>query len=324
MMKIRSDYFDVIFYKDYDAKGGFPELIRKTFKVKHNSLTPFLKSVKNTRCLLVGSSSLRTFFNCIILFLKGAKVTIAPLGQLHEFLDNDNPFEFKDKFSEKGWELNNSKTRRQNGSKNIKTQVRFILRKIWKLIFIRIMIYLSDSFLVLSDYEKQMVFKISSKTKIITLEDWYYEPYKKIGKFLNLETNKINLIYWGRIDYYYKGLDFLVNVIGEFPNLNLYLSGGDYRGGLNKIEEVISKKQVSNIIIEKDIVSFENLKKFDFMILPSRWEGFYRAPMDAKYYNLNVITRDACNFDLYKTEKDIIFSSDDELYDILKKINDLK
>ncbi len=321
---LSASYFDVVFYKEYTHSGGFPEMIRNTFKIKYHSDKIFLKIPSNYKSLLIGSSSLFSFFSCLILKFRGINVTIAPIGQLHSFLDFDNPFEFGDEFSRQGWNLKSENSRRLNGRKSIKSLFRFIYRKIWKQLFVKIMFYLADNVLVISDYEANEVRKLSSNINLVRLNKWFYKPYDKDGIMINVDKNKLNLIYWGRVDIYYKGLDILINSMKKLNNSILYISGGDYRGGKNKLRELIKLNNLKNIVIEEKIISSKNLKDFDYMVLPSRWEGYFRAPHDAKFNDLKVIYRDSTNFDFFSSENDIEFSEDEELINILKALDSAK
>ena len=319
-----TNYFDVIFYKEYNHKGAFPVMIRNTFQIRTHSESVFHKVKSKDKCLLMSTSSLFTFFSCLFLRIKGNNITIVPLGQLHSFLDNDNPFEFGDEFGFQGWELKPKSSRRLNGKKSFKTFLRKNYRWLWKKVFVKLMLLMADNVLVLSNYEVKEVRKIHSNVNLVRLAKWFYNPYKKDGIQLELDENKLNLIYWGRIDVYYKGLDILVKAMKDLNKTVLYVSGGDYRGGMGELRELIKTEGLNNIIIEEEIISYKNLTDFDFMVLPSRWEGYFRAPHDAKANNLNVICRDVTNYDFFLTDKDIEFSTDHDLINLLKKIEELK
>lgn len=318
---VPNNYFDIVFYKQYNHNGAFPQMIRDSFNIKEYSNSVFFPVRKEDKCLLISTSSFFTFFSCLILKLKGIEVTLAPLGQLHTFLDEDNPFEFGDSFKNKGWELKENSSRRLNGKKSFKTYIRKLYRKIWKFFFVKLMFKISNKVLVLSNHEAGLVCSLNKRINLVRLNAWNYKPYKKEGIILNLDKSKVNLIYWGRVDIYYKGLDILIEAVKDLNNTILYISGGDYRGGKEKIDFFIKQNNVKNIIIEEEVISYKNLKDFDYMILPSRWEGFFRAPLDAKANNLKVICRESLNYDFYVTGKDILFSNDLDLKNVLNRIN---
>jgi hypothetical protein len=319
--KVPNNFFDIIFYKDYNDDGAFPETIRNSFKIKkfYNSLN--FEIQKGEKILIISTSSIFSFVVCLTSKLKGGVVYLSPLAQLHPFLDTDNPFEFGDKFENKGWVLNNEKGRRLSGKRTFKSIFRFFYRKLWKNIFVRLMFWISDGVLVLSNYEGTLVKKINHKIDLFRLDQWYYIPYKREGIKLDLPKNKINLLYWGRVDFYYKGLDVLIKNLHKLPNINLYISGGDYRNGMQKIKDFQNKENLTNLIYIKETISYKALQDFEYMILASRWEAFFRAPLDAIANDLKVLCRSSLNFDFYLRKKDILFNNDQDLIKILTKLN---
>jgi hypothetical protein len=321
MKKVPNNFFSVILYKDYHRDGAFPQVIRQTFKVKnvHTSLKEHFSISDN--CLIFGTSSFFSFFMLIRAKLKNAKVYIAPLGQLDPFLDIDNPFDFGDQFNKDGWSLSTKKGRRFDGKSSVWSLFRLLYRKIWRNIFVRLMLYFSDGVLVLSNYEGSLVKKLNPNIDLLRIEQWFYKPYSRKGIQIELPNNKLNLIYWGRVDFYYKGLDILLNSLHNLPNVNLYISGQDYRNGLEKVNKIIKSNKLKNVIFVKETICFSALKNFDFMVLPSRWEGFFRAPLDAKANGLKVLCRKSLNYDFYAVDDDILFEDDLELIKILSKYN---
>lgn len=317
MQTVTNNYFDVIFYKEYNHDGAFPKMIRETFTIKRHEENVFFSVDAKEKCLLMGTSSLFTFFSCLILKCKGVNVTIAPLGQLHPFLDNDNPFEFGDEFSSKDWKLKTKNARRLDGKKSLKSTIRKIYRQVWKKVFVKLMFLICNHVLVVSKYEASIVKKNHKNSSVLRLDKWHYIPYQKEGLMINLDTSYINLIYWGRLDVYYKGLNTLMFAMSKLNNTRLYCSGGDYRGGKDKLLQMIDIYNLNNVFIIDEIVSYKCLQDFDYMVLPSRWEGYFRAPHDAKANNLKVIYRDATNYDFFKEKEDIEFSTDEELIEIL-------
>ena len=318
--RVSSTYFDYLIYEDYFKEGGFPNLLRNTFDRPAD-----LKNIKslpnNSTVLVAGSSNWRNFLfilRCRVL-RRDVNIYLAPLGQLSEFLDYDNPFEFGDKFVDSNWKLSTSGIRRKE--RNNKWTFRVIYRRLWRRLFVNAILRNISGALVLSNNEANEVRKIHPSVVLISLANWSYEPYSRQGEKLILQNSSLNLLYFGRIDPYYKGLYELLEVMTLIPRTRLYLSGGDYRGGVSKLISRIKmlklEERVEFISRDMDSSMFE---EFDYTILPSYWEGYYRACADVKANNGRLIIRDLSNGDFFLTEGDLIFSTKEDLFDILSSI----
>ncbi len=95
---------------------------------------------------------------------------------------------------------------------------------------------------------------------------------------LQLDYSKINLLFIGRFDEQ-KGVDILTNFFArnDFENIKLYLIGESVlnRSPLKMSNNVVPIGWVDNELIDS------YYKKFDAVIVPSRWEGFGLVAIEA-------------------------------------------
>ena len=137
--QVSSTYFDYLIYEDYFKEGGFPNLLRNTFDKSADRKN--IKSLPiNSTVLVAGSSNWRNFLfilRCRVL-RRDVNIYLAPLGQLSEFLDYDNPFEFGDKFVDSNWKLSTSGIRRKE--RNNKWTFRVIYRRLWRRLFLNVIL----------------------------------------------------------------------------------------------------------------------------------------------------------------------------------------
>lgn len=318
--KVSSAFFDYLIYEDYFKEGGFPTLLRNTFDKPADRKN--IKSLPiNSTVLVAGSSNWRNvlfILKCRVL-RRDISIHLAPLGQLSEFLDYDNPFEFGDKFVDTNWNLSTSGMRRKE--RNNKWAFRVIYRRLWRRVFVKTIFRSISGVLVLSNNEANEVKIIHPSIVLSSLTDWSYEPYSKQGEKLSLQESSLNLLYFGRIDPYYKGLYELLEVMSSIPRTRLYLSGSDYRGGISKLISRIKMLKLEERVefISKDMDS-SMFEEFDYTVLPSYWEGYYRACADVKANKGRLIIRDLSNGDFFLEEGDHIFSTKEDLFNVLSSI----
>ena len=205
--------------------------------------------------------------------------------------------------------------------RNNKWAFRVIYRRLWRRVFVKTIFRSISGVLVLSNNEANEVKIIHPSIVLSSLTDWSYEPYSKQGEKLSLQESSLNLLYFGRIDPYYKGLYELLEVMSSIPRTRLYLSGSDYRGGISKLISRIKMLKLEERVefISKDMDS-SMFEEFDYTVLPSYWEGYYRACADVKANKGRLIIRDLSNGDFFLEEGDHIFSTKEDLFNVLSSI----
>lgn len=99
---------------------------------------------------------------------------------------------------------------------------------------------------------------------------------------MNIDKNKINLLFVGRFDEQ-KGIDILLNVFkdheAQLQHINLILIGGFVLD--RDKEEITIPKQVTYLGWKKTNVIDFYFAQVDGVIIPSRWEGFGLVAIEA-------------------------------------------
>ncbi len=105
-------------------------------------------------------------------------------------------------------------------------------------------------------------------------------PQVSQKKFDELDTNKINILFAGRFEYQ-KGPDIMIEVIKNFAENPQYMF---YIIGAGSEEPLIKSKlgDQSNVVIKDKIFGLnEYLGSFDYIFMPSRFEGLALLPIEA-------------------------------------------
>lgn len=236
----------------------------------------------------------------------------------------------------------------------IKNKILAVLSPILKNIYLRIFglyfIRKSNAIVFFSEFEKNEV------SKYCTLPDVTEIIEEPILNILNIEKkivgnknkanlykkmgfgNYINIVYWGRLDYEVKGIDRIIRGLiatTSIGRIKIHLMGPNYNNRKEKIEKIVKKMNLSNMVIihQSDIWkgTMKPLMDADFSILASRADGFPRALRESIALKVPVICSIETNFGevLKRFECGLIFDNEKELVDIfnhleLEKISRLK
>lgn len=110
-------------------------------------------------------------------------------------------------------------------------------------------------------------------------------------KLDDIDTNKINILFAGRFEYQ-KGPDIMVEVVQRFadnPKYMFYIIGAGS-------EEPLIKKHLgnqSNVVIKDKIFDLKKyLGAFDYLLIPSRFEGLALLPIEASFAHTPSIISD--------------------------------
>jgi glycosyltransferase involved in cell wall biosynthesis len=160
------------------------------------------------------------------------------------------------------------------------------------------------------------------KEKSIVIYNGISEVEKQGYVDIPIDESKINLLFVGRFDRQ-KGLDILLNFFSNYKNNNirLYIIGDSVLNdqGIKIPGNVINLGWVKNEIIDL------YYKKFDAIIMPSRWEGFGLVAIEAMKNKKPVIAsnRGALPEIVKNGKNGFIFDLDnmETLQEILDRIN---
>lgn len=182
------------------------------------------------------------------------------------------------------------------------------------------MSFFCDKIICVSDYEYTSAVEASlAKDKLVMIYNGVDKKTKKNSRVLNDHGGVFKLLFVGRIDYQ-KGFDILIDVVNSINKdelrykIELTVVG-------DSVNDVRDKYNVSNEnlnIAYKGWLNQEKIEKHylesDFVILPSRWEGFAMVPLESMSYGTPVIVSDIPPFIELISKKDsgIHFSLDDK------------
>jgi glycosyltransferase involved in cell wall biosynthesis len=185
----------------------------------------------------------------------------------------------------------------------------------------KIFLSMIDCVIVPGTLHKNFIKNLNFNKKIlVTSSVGIIEPLKK-NKFYLKKKKKIKIIYVGRISKE-KNLRLLFELIQRSNNLNLSIFGKDE----NKLEQTLSKKIKNKIKFKGSIlnnkIKFE-IKKYDLLILPSKFEPWGLVIEEAIYNGIPVISSNkvGCYFDLIKKLKVGYVFNNDSLQSLQKCVN---
>ena len=253
------------------------------------------------------------FYWILFLIIIKAKYVITLSSQLNTYNLNNKLFfknpDFKNLKKDEKKDLNIIDSIRNKINKIITP----IFKKIYLFCFGNFFINKSKGIIVNSNYELTFTKKYKVKKKII-YEPFFDDQKEKINLTDDFEfdKSKVNIVYWGRLDYEMKGLDRLIEFAKKifkeknYNNIKIHLMGPNYNFGLERIEMEIKKNNLSDIIEihPKEIWSKSNqpLKKADYSILLGKWDGSPRSLRESINYTVPIIISEETNFeDLVKS-----------------------
>jgi len=374
-MKSVNNFEEILFvYKDFLGKGGFPSEIRElvTHLPKYTRVTVICE-VGDFKYLKKGISyiyinSLKDIFNlksniqfhqivfcgfsslyniCISLKIKQNYVVL-PFSQINVFLDFDNPFEknalpiVKTLELEKKSSHKNVQGRVKNGKRDIHSAIRALKRKFFRETIGKYFLNNADGIGIISQYEEDEINKIYFQNKYKFFNYRFgsiLDLNKKGNDKLEQNTNLIKLVVWSRVDFYYKGIDKLLNAIANISDtlkVKLYIVGPDYNKGYEKVIEFIKKNNIENHVQllktgEYTSGTFGILADADIVACLSRWDGYPRVLRESLLLNIPILISKEANFDIpiKKFNCGVIVDTNDQIENILstldrKYLNSLK
>jgi glycosyltransferase involved in cell wall biosynthesis len=141
------------------------------------------------------------------------------------------------------------------------------------------------------------------------------DPRHYYREVLGFADDKANYVYWGRLDWHYKGLDRLLNGVlhcvqscksNDVP-FRLFLIGPDYRDGAQKIRKFIEAHQLQDVVHLMLPGSYPAgskmpLRDASASIYLSRWDGFPRTLRESTLLNVPVLVSEETHFGALVTE----------------------
>ncbi len=151
-----------------------------------------------------------------------------------------------------------------------------------------------DKIIAVSKNDEELFSKISEKVVFIPngVDFKIYSEIKRLPK-------KNSFLFIGRLSSN-KGIDHLIEVVyllkDKIPDIKLYIVGKDWRGQRKILEDSVKEKNLDKNIIftggvsEKEKIDY--LKKSEFFVSASEYEGFGISVLEAMAAGLPVIVND--------------------------------
>lgn len=125
------------------------------------------------------------------------------------------------------------------------------------------------------------------------------------NKKSTFSDNEIKIVYIGRLDYYHKGIDLMLEAINQKKdyfkenNCKFYIYGPDYANRRKTVKKLIENNKVQDIVTLLDAVSGAEkectLLNTDIFIQTSRFEGMPLGILEALSYGLPCIVTEGTN-----------------------------
>ena len=283
----------------------------KLYKAKRLlSLILLIISNKNilrlSKVIVIGGFIWKNIFIILLFIILRIKYHFIPLSHF-------NSHSFANKIFNKNPAISNGKLKAADRNLNYSFNNFFskLIKKIYFHTLGKIIIYQSQSLWVTSIFEKDQIISLLPNT--------INKPFVFYGFGLNTnqgrETkynysdykNYTNLVFWGRVDYFNKGLDRLLNSIQIEKNyfvenkILFHVIGPSYNGGKNILIKEINLKGLSKIIKvpdDKKITSIDmgGLVNADGMVLLTRFEGHPRVIRESINYKVPALISPETNF----------------------------
>jgi len=102
---------------------------------------------------------------------------------------------------------------------------------------------------------------------------------------------KVKIIFFGRKDVFTKGLDLLIKAVSQIEEkIELDIIGSDHFN-THEIHNLIQEQNIKNVNIKDKYLGdpIELLESYDFMAMPSRFEAFPMAVLEAMFAKLPIL-----------------------------------
>lgn len=183
------------------------------------------------------------------------------------------------------------------------------IKKCYHYIIDKYMLKNSIAIHCLSEYEAELSIKKLNQVKQIILPNGVEKIHDKHNSTNNIKLTKFKkLLFLGRLDIFQKGLDLLIDAIlilnknGYENEYSIDFIGPSINSSDIIIKNKITKNNLRNVCIKNSVTKEKlnsTIAEYDYLILPSRFEGLARVAREAVLNNVPVIASYESNFGDY-------------------------
>ena len=264
------------------------------------------KKFKSSINLIIGGFIWQNAFIALIFSILDIKFQLFNLGHFSPFILENKLFKANIVYRK----LENSVFKEINI--NLFDQLISRLRKyIYFYTFGNFLILFSQAIWVTSEFEKNQIIRLNQKA-----ENKKYIHYS-FGINTNLDRKKnfkydlfrdnINIVFWGRVDYFNKGLDRILNALEIEKNyfiknkIIFHIYGPNYNNGKNIMISEVNRRNLSQIFnipddTKIDIIDFGGFYWADGTIFLTRWEAHPRVVRESIFYKVPILLSQESNF----------------------------
>ena len=201
------------------------------------------------------------------------------------------------------------------------------------------LILFSQAIWVTSEFEKNQIIKLNPKARN---KKYIYYSYgintnldRKINYKYDLFRDNINIVFWGRVDYFNKGLDRVLNALqiekSYFINNKIifHMYGPSYNNGRNILISEVNRRNLNQIFnipneFEIDSIDFGGFYWADGTIFLTRWEAHPRVVRESIFYKVPILLSQESNFGdnhlnyIEEIRGKVVLSPDDPEYTLEK------
>ena len=328
--------------KPTDNKAQLDNVVCVDLSLSRNVTSIVEKLTPNDITVFVTFSSFTNVRLAQKIRARGLYYTVLPAWQVNDFLDWDRPFARNAvptvRSSEKNpGQFNNSRSKGVvEGHKTINGFFRSIKRKTFRRTLGKEFLQNAAGIHVYSSFEQEKITSLIKLDKPNFLEVSFGTNVEglRIGGDQYPNDGRKNVVFWGRADYYYKGLDIILDAIALAKNkvssapFAVWICGPDYNNGYSKLRTHIERLQISDhvrILTPGDYTpgTIGLLNCADFSILASRWDGHPRALRESGSLGVPIICNPNSNFDrtISSFRNGLLFDDVHELAEILANLD---
>lgn len=218
--------------------------------------------------------------------------------------------------------LQSNKNIRARPKRSLKTRINPLLKHIFGMTLGKILVNNAIKIAVFSSEEiKHLSRRYHIETKRFVFLRWGMDKIEEkilitdhfYHQTLKLNDEKLNFIYWGRLDWNLKGIDRLLEGVAILAKrrdsipFRIFLAGPDYRDTANRIKQFVTHNRLENIVYlllpgAYTPGSKAPLRDSDASILLSRWDGFPRSLVESCLLGVPVVVSPESNFGDLVTE----------------------